>query len=353
VVNKNSVFLKMFVFFVLSEGLFFNINNANSKDIVESVSQKLDQPYCFFKTTGKDPYVIVHYPGKGELHNITCGTYNSDTGETTVVKDSPDLKNLEVIRSTKYFADSNIKLDVKHPGYRKTNVGKVVESFLDIIDLVPMRSYKGEILLDEYNAGFPMKWVLGKGEDLKEICKYLTKKFEQEGFLPQENKPILVVEIGNHNEKIENTEELFLNKYFTVVDIFDPTVKKMFDAYQKNFYAIKESTKGAETVGETLVEKFFAGGESFCKDFDTNKVAYFLTTAVVSGFVTKAVGAMWSGYNKKAEDTGKGIEENLINKIVSPSIAIGCLGGSLWILYKFMRAIKKERNQYSCDCDDN
>jgi hypothetical protein len=353
VVNKNSVLLKMFGFLVLSEGLFLNINNVHSKNLVESVSQKLDQPYCFFKTTGKDPYVIVHYPGKGELHNITCGTHDSNTGKITVVKDSPDLKNLEVIRSTKYFADSNVKLDVKHPGYRKTNVGKIVESFLDIIDLVPMRSYKGEILLDEYNAGFPMKWVLGKGEDLKEICKYLAKKFEQEGFFLQENKPILVVEIGNHNEKIENTEELFLNKYFTVVDAFDPTVKKMFDAYQKNFYAIKESIKGAETVGETLAEKFLAGGESFCKDFDANKVAYFLATAVASGLITKAVGAMWDGYNKKAEDTGKNIEKNFINKIVPSALTIGGLGGSLWILYKFIKAIEKEKNQCSCDCGDN
>ena len=250
-----------------------------------SLLKKLDQPFCFFKTGGKDPYVIKYNPATNQLSSIVCGYYDKNKDYLFHIKKPQDMENLVVLRSISFMADISKKVDQKYRGYRETVVGVYLEELLKTIRILPEREYNGTILIDEYVEGIPLKLVLKNKQDLQSITAYYKKHFKEKKISPLSKKPLLVIEFIKHDEKINPEDLEFFDKHFEISDTSDETVANLFERFQSSFFRVLDATKGAQNAAETFGEMAMRLIEKYCHDFKV-KDLMALATLTFSAVLT-------------------------------------------------------------------
>ncbi|MBX9830456.1 hypothetical protein K2X40_00720 [Candidatus Babeliales bacterium] len=315
----------------------------------------LDQSFCFFKTISEDPYMITFYPGKNEIVTVACGTTDKAQGPRRAKK-AADLENLVAIRNTVIFADPGLKLDQKFRGYRKTVVGKFLDDALKTISFLPDRKYSGSVLVDEYQTGMPMKWVLRDMQDFRAVRTYLEKKFDTM-VLPSK-KPLLVLEITDSLDLFENARGLeglsqadvdFLETYFELADPANPEVCAFFKACQEIFMETQHKFSSPKVVGRSFGEIVFDAIEKRSDDFKAvdyaGAIIATLATMILFDSCKEALKSnvydpVRNKVSKKVSECKAKIEGH--EALIAGTLAVG-LGA--WITYKVVQA----QNQKEAD----
>lgn len=294
------------------------VRGREVSDASKDQFKTLDQPFCFFKTIGEDPYMIVYHPGKNEIKTVTCGTRDKN-GAARRAKKATDFVNLTPIRGTVLIADAGLKLDEKYRGYRKTVIGKFLDNTLKTIDLLPDRKYKGCVLVDEYQAGMPMKLVLRDAQDLSNLRKYLEYHFKRMAVIPSK-KPLLVLEVTNSPDLFvaardvrsvaeSNSDVEFLERYFELADPMNTDVRDFFEKSQFIFMETLYKLGDAKTVGKSLGEIVFDDIEKKSIDFKTVDVAGALITLAIGWLVFESCKDAFKGHVVKP------VREELVEKL--------------------------------------
>jgi len=214
-----------------------------------------DQSFAFFKTVegGKYPWMTVCKPGLNEWDMFLLGRHDEEYNENCLVTASSHLENMVVLSSTITYVDGPIKIERKYQGYREPYAAQLLEKTLRLVGVMPSEHYKGTILVDEYNQGLPMKWVLAKTSDLTGLRKY----FEKQGVVPADQKPLLLLQIANTKKSMSDVDQAFLNTYFTLLNPQDPAVRSFFADAQEYLSAAVSGGKDAKNICETMGENLF------------------------------------------------------------------------------------------------
>jgi hypothetical protein len=265
---------------------------------------KTNQSFVFFNVVkgAKYPGMIKCVPAINRLEVILCGCEKD--GSFGRVKAAQDLEFLAPLRYTTKFADSGLQIDKKLEGYREAYVGIMVEALLKASHLMPADGYKGDLLVEEYLAGMPMKWAVSSIEEFRGVKGYLIKKFMEYNVAAPAKKPLLLVEFLDGNPAYDDTDKEFLNTFFDVLDPLDPAVKAFFDQCQKSFGDMLDKTKDAKNTGESIGELLMRNMESVSGDFEGKKVVAIVLGAVVGGIVVAKLTKMACGKLDKWFDKG-------------------------------------------------
>ena len=276
--------------------------------------QKLDQPFCYFKTTSKDPYMIKYNPASNQVQMITCGTQLPKCSARHTTK-AEDLKNLAVLRSQIILSDANVQIDTKHEGYREQFVGRVAESLLISLGLLSDKPYSGRFMVDEYLSGMPMKWVLNSDKELTNLLQYLTSRLAE---LPEDassKKPLLAIQLVKTGEQISMVNKALLDVLFVVVDQDDAAIKPYYDEirafYQKSQSALNDALskygKDTPVVKQSFGEMMFGAIEKQTKEFKIKDVIAAALGAWIAAEATKKAKAFFN--NECAKPTAEFLKE--------------------------------------------
>jgi len=250
---------------------------------------RADQSCVVFKVIdgAKYPAMVLVDPAVYQIQVVLGGT--EQDGSIGLVKKADDLKNMVPLRYTVKNADSGVQIDKKYDGCREAYVGIALEYFFKAVNLMPSDGYKGVMLVDEYKAGKPQKWVFSNLEQLRGIKAYMLRKFAELNVIAPEKKPLLLLEILNGDTKFTDDDITFLNTYFDVLDRDDARVVSFFKAVQSMHSDILDKTKDAKNVMESMGELLMRKMESASGDFEGKKVVAILLGFIVGGIVIKLV----------------------------------------------------------------
>lgn len=234
-----------------------------------------DQPFVIFKAIkgGKYPFMFKCYPGMNQLDVVYFGTQKKSG--VKFVKNPKELENLTPIRYSFKLADNTaVQVDKKYTGYREAYLGIGLENLFKATGLYPTAGYKGIALVDEYQAGLPMKWALCDVVAFKALKKYVLKGFDAANVIVPAVKPLLLLEIVNQEASLDASDYEFLNKYFDLLDPKDAIVKKFFDGATKTINSIADKAKDSLTVGAMVGETVLNAldGDKQIKGFEAEKI---------------------------------------------------------------------------------
>lgn len=329
-----------------------------------------DQPFVIFKAIkgAKHPLMFKCFPGVNELDVVYFGTQKKSG--VKLFKTAKDLENISPLRFSMKFADNTpVQIDKKYPGCREAYLGSGLENLFKLAGLYPCDGYKGIALVDEYNAGLPMKWVVSSVEYFKAIKKYVLKGFAAANVVAPEVKPLLLLEIVDTKNSLDASDYEFLNTYFELADTTDPVVKKFFEGASKTVGSISDKTKEALNVGTLAGEALLNAVEKTAKEFDAKKIRdYALPLGVglaagyawkqVQGEAVRAVGDfVWTNMiDQKAKDAALAKGGDAKDKAVlgyyagiAKGTAIGCGTAALgYLAYRIITDMMAEDD----DADD-
>ncbi len=269
---------------------------AFSAPVAASVSAATDlvlnNPYkavFLFKTTGKDPYFQLYRPGTRSLETVMFGYYTG-TGVhvNRVTKAIDQLGMLIPIRATWLFEDGPVKIDEKFVGWRESVIAKSYEDIFKATKILPDHKYKGTPFVDQYLEGIPSMWVLRSAAEVTSLRRYIEPMFEQAKLLEKGiEKPLLVVEIEGTQTSFTQDDAVFLDKYFTLVDMTNQAVQSFFVKHQEqiNLAVLKIGT--AKQVKEGFADMIFRSVESVTNEFKAKEMGAAIITAAITAVVFK------------------------------------------------------------------
>lgn len=232
---------------------------------------RIDQPFVIFKTYGKYPSVIECTPAINEAKIMFCGTGNKECA-----KKAKDLENLCVLRKKIVNADAGTQIDRKY--VRETVMGSTLAGSFNLLGLLSNDPYEGNVLINEYSKGLPMKWVVRDCADLRALQVYFKAHT-----LPKQEKPLLMLVVIN-GEKVVGDDLAFVNEYFELLDGSNAVAIEFFEKSQKTFVNISKTAKEAKYVLETFGDMVLREVESEFKDFDVKKLTVLATKTVIVTF---------------------------------------------------------------------
>ena len=264
--------------------------NANTTvDMVFPELTQLDQPFCFFKTTSKDPYMIKYHPGTNQVTMYMCGAVFAEEHSIGHVKKAIDLENLAVIRDITVIADANVQIDNKRVGYREPAIARMLESLLIAAGILSGKPYSGNFMVDEYLAGMPMKWVLNSEKELTHLITYLETRLAVAGVTEIARKPLLAISFAKPHQQLSEENRAALVEYFTLVEQGDARIKPYYDQIRK-FYengqqalndAMAKYGKDTIRVKQTLGEIVVGEIEKSFKEFKTTELLAAITAFII------------------------------------------------------------------------
>ncbi|QQR49717.1 hypothetical protein IPF37_02640 [bacterium] len=158
---------------------------------------------------------------------------------------------------------------------------------------MPDRTYNGTVLVDQYQTGMPMKFVLRNIEDFQNLRKYFEKHFRNMVMMPSK-KPLLVLEITESQdlfarrtlEGLSDADIDFLETYFELADPTNPEVCKFFQRCQSDFIeTMYRMPNDVKVVGRSLGEIVFDDIEKKSIDFKAVDAAGAVMTVVIGWLV--------------------------------------------------------------------
>jgi len=294
------------------ETLTYNVSEQTYNDL-----KKVNQPFGYFKTTGKDPHMFVYLPGRNELQKVKCGIHGDGTEKDVIVhleespRDSLQLETLHPICWEYFFIDTNKRKKRRGRGDRDTVVGGFVEELLKSIRVLRDEKYSGTVLIDEYKANIPMIWTLKNLDHFKGIRAYFQNMCEVHGITPSNTqKPLLVLELEKEEELLDASDIEFLHKYFEVADPADKAIKEFFDVHKETFLDLVQIMGNAKKVSTKFGEDLLEAIEKPMGDFKFNNMA--LMTAKYAAIALLADYARQAILEKKVWP-----EKTMLNRICS------------------------------------
>lgn len=273
----------MLVLSMLFTGTVASYLNAAEYEV--GALKRHDQPFCFFKTTGKDPYLMKFYPASAQMMYITCGTITAK-GMPAHISNTNDLASLTPLRLVSLSMDTSAKVDEKYPGYRETIVGKLLETVLKKIRILEDDRYKGTLLLDEYLAGMPLKMVFNTVEEFKAVRAYLEPLLvNAHALAPVQTKPLLYVTFEKPAQSLDAADQAFIDTYFTACNPADDHVSTFFKQAHDAIADALGALKDAKFVKESLAKTLFRHAESATKEFK-GKDLVIVTTLFIASMLT-------------------------------------------------------------------
>lgn len=250
----------------------------------QALLEVIDTPVALFKTTAKDPYLMIYKPGASVLESIVFGWYKGEGTRVDRVSDATTQLELMVpIRQTLLFEDGPVKLDKKFVGWRESAIARGYEDIFKALHIMADPYYKGTPLLDQYLEGIAMKWVLNEGAEITSLRKYLQPLFDQAGVTGKgEKKPILIIEFDGQNTEITDEDQAFINKYFCPCSLTDDAIKTFFTNHQGKIRDAIVNCKDAKQVGEGFIDMMFRQAESITSEFKTKE----MSVAIIFGLLT-------------------------------------------------------------------
>lgn len=247
-----------------------------------------DQAFVFFKAADgfKFPYMMVCNPALNQWNTVLCGAIKN--GAPRFAKRAEDLENIVALRNTIKFADNGTKIDKKYQGFREAYLAIAIELALKSVGLISNEGYTGRVLVDEYAAGLPMKWVLGSIEHFRSLRNYMIRALSVPGAKLPSQKPLLMIEFLDGNADFNEDDKTFLNACFQVLDSTDAEVCAFFDRAETKLADVMDATSSAKQVKEDIGEMFLNRIEDF-SSLEAKKVALALSATAAVLFLIKPV----------------------------------------------------------------
>ncbi|MFA5306211.1 MAG: hypothetical protein WC365_02065 [Candidatus Babeliales bacterium] len=247
-----------------------------------------DQAFVFFKAADgfKFPYMMVCKPALNQWNMVLCGAVKNGTHR--FIKHAEDLENIVPLRNTIKFGDSGTKIDKKYQGFREANIAILLELFFRSVGLMSNEGYAGKVLVDEYAAGLPMKWVLGSIEHFRALRNYMTNALSVPGAKLPSQKPLLMIEFLDGKADFNEDDKTFLTNCFEVLDPTDAEACAFFDRAQTKLAGVMDATSSAKQVKEDIGEMFLNRVEDY-SSLETKKVVLGLSAAVAFYFLIAPV----------------------------------------------------------------
>jgi hypothetical protein len=298
-------------------------SSRKKTDKFKQETLSLGQGACIFCTVGKDPYIKTIKPDIDELKVIKCGKSISKTANQKV-KNPQDLEYLSPLCITTLNYGGNTKSVVKYRGDREAFVGRALEYIL-----LPLETYTGTLLVDEFKANIPMFWILNNVDELVAIKNYFEKNLSPE-FVPSQ-KTLLVLKI-NSDQKLETLDKdckTFLSKYFEIYPLTDSDVMAFFGKTLESISSTSFDMEGSNPlyVGETIMQSIFRQVEKGSKRFQAKDIIIAFGVTAFGALVLKEIDrdvdfvfkalAPEKPFAASCIDFLKNTKETLNNKIIS------------------------------------
>ena len=240
----------------------------------------IDPRLIIFSTVGST-YMADYEQASGKVNLVFCNSCDYDETKPHIknTKRSPrnirsiskpsDLENLIPVReTTKFTLPEPAKIDKKYPGCRTAYMGMGLEKLFKAIGIYPDMHYEGQVLIDQYKEGLPLKLSLNNVNELRSLLSYYTKNLlslSPNGleFPAASQRPLLVLDCPGLNTLDANEKEL-VKSLFVVADPKNARVKTFLADIMKNYlHAVaKDGDPRKEWFGETLLRKI---EENTCK----------------------------------------------------------------------------------------
>lgn len=289
----------------------------------QALLEVIDTPVALFKTTAKDPYLMVYKPGASVLETIVFGWYKGTGTRVERVADATtQLELMLPIRQTLLFEDGPVKLDKKFVGWRESTIARGYEDIFKAIGVMADPYYKGNPLVDQYLEGIPMKWVLNEATEISSLRKYLQPRFDEAGIAGKgEKKPVLIIEFDGQDREITKEDQEFINKYFSPCSLTDEAIKTFFTTHQSKIRDAIVNGKDAKQVGESFADMMFRQIESVTSEFKTKEMAVAIVFGLLSGLLFETLHEHKKEIIKGAKE---GAKEHVVkpvhNKVVKPVV---------------------------------
>lgn len=289
-------------------------------DVAQSLPtwrQAPDQAFCFFKATAKNTaYMMKYHPGANEVQMYMCGTQDAGKAPRRLAT-AKDLRNLIVIRNQVFLADLNLQLDKKFVGYRESALARELEAFMAWVGVLSDKPYAGTLLVDEYAAGLPMKWVFNSNKELSSLLSYFTRNIQAKN-ITVASKPVLMLQFVQAGHKLSAKNREILEQYFTLAEYnaeamsfghYQDFCEFMVQAQKQLSDALSRYGKETPTVGQTFGEIFYGSLEKEVKDFKTRELlgaifGAYLVKLYSENFKKTAEKSLKDGFNEYAEFAG-------------------------------------------------
>ena len=284
-----------------------NTSRTPASAEAQALLEVIDTPVALFKTTAKDPYLMVYKPGASILETIVFGWYKGEGTRVDRVSDATKQLELMVpIRQTILFEDGPVKLEKKFVGWRESAIARGYEDVFKALGIMANPYYKGTPLLDQYLEGIPMKWVLNEPAEITSLRKYLQPLFDQAGVAGKgERKPILIIEFDGQDTEVKAEDQAFINKYFCPCSLTDDAIKTFFTTHQGKIRDAIVNGKDAKQVGEGFVDIMFRKVESVTQEFKTKEMA----AAIVFGLISVHI------FNKLEKHVDSLFDEHIVQPV--------------------------------------
>ncbi len=229
---------------------------ADTKNRIKATSQtnvkNPDQPFCFFKTTGKHPVLITGLPGRNEKQTVDFGTVKPN-GKIRYVEQLQDFDKLIPIHAVWHFGDPNLYKEEKYMGWSDKTLEMAAEYLLRIFYLLNTKPTEKNSFVEAYNKDYPTKMVFKKSGHFKAFRKYLLKRFEKNNVVAPEQKPLLLIAFEDGAKDLDQDDYEFLNTYYEVVDPEDKNIQALFVGAQNYLTDMTSMHRGkAIQVGKTF-----------------------------------------------------------------------------------------------------
>lgn len=300
-----------------------NKNRTPASAEAQALLEVIDMPVALFKTTAKDPYLMVYKPGASCLETIIFGWYKgTGTRVDRVSNAATQLELMMPIRQTLLFEDGPVKLDKKFIGWRESTIARGYEDIFKAIGVMADPYYKGNPLIDQYLAGIPMKWVFNTAAEISSLRRYLQPRFDEAGVAGKgEKKPVLIIEFDGQDTEISIEDQAFINKYFSPCSLTDEAIKIFFNTHQGKIRDAIVNGKDAKQVGESFADMMFRQIESVTSEFKTKEMAVAIVFGVLSGLLFEILHEQKKEIIKGAKDGAKEhVVEPVRRHVVKPVV---------------------------------
>lgn len=221
---------------------------------------------CSFQIGNKVPVINVYLPDREEYYFVRC----SKTELTTL---------LPVEMKLAYFK-SCMKIEERYAGSRESAFGELLAKII-----LPQKKYPGKVLVDEYQLGIPMEWVVDNVTDLKRTISYLSAALEQLAVKPMALPLLLVINSQQDLHSLTDAECNFLATYFDLVPHTDPRVKSFFHATRKRMMSQCskfESGRPYLIQNNGLIAAAYGAIEKEFKRFDCRQIVPVIAATTVT-----------------------------------------------------------------------
>jgi hypothetical protein len=247
------------------------------------VFHKMDQPVAWLSyDDGKYLSVMTHYRGLERVTSVLCGT--NVGGVPRPAKSGFELQWLQPLCSWTKYSEGNIQLEKFYRGWRESYVARATERLLRMVGFAPNATYKGTLLVDEYNQGLPQKWTLPSG-DVPFIVAYMRNQFSQANIAPSATKPVLLLELIDANGTVSDDDSAFLNTYYDMAAIDDQDVHAFFTKADERKNDCFAATANAHTVGASVGEYIMAKTVDQLEKLELGKVGGLIVGLIASKLV--------------------------------------------------------------------